>query len=138
MRIAYLDTNIIIRLVTGDDPAKQAASQRLFEQLEDGAITIVAPVMVIADAVYVLASPRLYALARPLIRAALSRLLRIPSFRVQHRRALLRALDLYGRSASLDFGDAYLVATMEQHGATALYLYDHDFDQFPSITRHEP
>jgi predicted nucleic acid-binding protein len=118
MRNAYLDTNIIIRLVTGDDPTKQAASQRLFERVEAGALTLAAPMSVIADVVYVLASPRLYALARPLISAVLSRLLRLPHFRGQHRRMLLRALDLYGRSASLDFGDAMLVASMAggQHG----------------------
>lgn len=138
MPTAYLDTNIIIRLVTGDDPAKQDASRRLFESLEAGTISIAAPMSVIADAVYVLASPRLYALARPVIAAVLSRLLRIAAFRVQHRRVLLRALELYGRNASLDFGDAILVATMEHAHATAMYSYDHDFDQFANLTRHEP
>jgi predicted nucleic acid-binding protein len=138
MRHAYLDTNIIIRLVTGDDPVKQTASQRLFERVEAGALTIAAPMTVIADAVYVLASPRLYALARPIISAVLSRLLRLPHFRVQHRRTLLRALDLYGRSTSLDFGDAVLVATMEQTGTITLYSYDRDFEQFADLIRQEP
>lgn len=40
----------VIRLLTEDDPDKQAAAARLFEQVEAGAITMAAPDTVIADA----------------------------------------------------------------------------------------
>src|SRR5947209_3899137 len=100
MTYPFLDTDVIIRLVTGDDSLKQAAAVSLFEQVQAGQLTVAAPVTVIADAVYVLSSPRLYHLPRPIISAALSRLARLPHFRVRNRRTVLRALDLYA-SANL-------------------------------------
>jgi predicted nucleic acid-binding protein len=60
------------------------------------------------------------------------------NFRVRNRRAVLRSLELHGNTTTVDFGDAIIVATMEQSGATTLYSFDHDFDRIPGITRHEP
>lgn len=60
MTYPYIDTDVIIRLLTGDDPQKQTAAKALFEQVERGTLTIAAPDTVIADAVFVLSSPRLY------------------------------------------------------------------------------
>jgi predicted nucleic acid-binding protein len=133
-----IDTNVIIRLVSGDDQTKQAAAARLFEAVEQGRLTVSAPGTVIADAVYVLTSPRTYRLARPTVAAALTRLVRLPHFRVQNRRAVLRALDLFGTTTRLDFGDAIIVAVMEQKKTSMVYSYDRDFNDFPWITRQEP
>ena len=137
MTIPFGDTDIVIRLLTGDDPAKQAAAKALFQRVEDGSLTIGAPVTVIADAVYVLASPRLYRLPRAQVQALLVPLVRLPHFRVRNRRGVLRALDLYA-TTNLDFGDAFIVATMEQQGTRELYSYDADFDRIPGIVRRTP
>jgi len=94
-----VDTSIIIRLVSGDDRTKQSAAVQLFEDVGHGRLTVSAPETVIADAVYVLASPRTYRLSRPTIAAALTRLVRLPHFKVQNRRAVLRALDLFGTTS---------------------------------------
>jgi hypothetical protein len=56
----FVDTDVIIRLLTGDDLRKQAQAAVLFQQVRDRALTLEAPTTVIADAVFVLASPRLY------------------------------------------------------------------------------
>jgi predicted nucleic acid-binding protein len=133
----HIDTDVIIRLVTGDDPVKQAQAAQLFQDVEDGKRTIRAPVAVIADAVFVLCSRRLYNLPRPETSAALARLVRIPGFRVDHRRTVLAALALFG-STRLDFGDCMLIASMRQAGSTILYSSDTDFDRFPPIERREP
>jgi predicted nucleic acid-binding protein len=137
MTYPFLDTDIIIRLITGDDPVKQAASQALFERVEQGHETVQAPITVIADAVYVLSSPRLYHLPRAVIGAALVRLVRLPHFRVRQRRTVLRALALYANT-NLDFGDVFILASMEQARSTTLYSYDQGFDRISSITRSEP
>lgn len=110
---------------------------RCFAKVEDTTLILRAPVTVIADAVYVLASPRLYGRTRAQVRADLTPLLRLPGFRVQPRRLLLRALDI-DAATTLDFGDAMIVVSMERAGATTVYSYDHDFDRIPGITRHEP
>jgi predicted nucleic acid-binding protein len=133
----FVDTDVFIRLITGDDPVKQAAAEVLFQQVEARVLTLRAPDTVIADAVFVLTSPRLYALPRTLIREKLAHLVGLPGFLVHNRRLLLRAPDTFA-TTNLDFGDAMIVATMERRGATTLYSYDHDFDRMPSISRREP
>src|SRR5947208_3489315 len=98
----FIDTSVIIRLVTGDDIVKQTAAGYLFERLESGELSLGAPDTVIADAVYVLSSPRLYKLPRDEIRDQLLTLLRLPQFRVQNRAALIRALEIYSET-NIDF-----------------------------------
>jgi predicted nucleic acid-binding protein len=133
----HVDTDVIIRLLTGDDPAKQAQAAELFQDIEDGKLTARAPVTVIADAVFVLCSKRLYNMPRPEASAALTRLVRISGFQVDRRRTVTAALALFG-STRLDFGDCMLIASMRETGSTVLYSYDTDFDRFPPIMRHEP
>ena len=133
----FVDTDVIIRLLTGDDPLKQAAATALFEQVELGQTTVAAPDTVIADAVYVLTSPRLYHLSHAQVSALLTTLVRLPNFRVGNRQAVLRALELYA-TTNLDFGDVFLVASMEQAGADVILSYDKGFDKLQGITRQEP
>ena len=137
MSEAFLDTDVIVRFVTGDDPVKQAAAATLFREVERGTTTLRAPDTVIADAVHVLSSPRLYQMPRQRIHDELSTLLQLPHLCIHNRRLLLRALDIYA-TPRLDFGDAMLVATAERRGGGDLYSYDHDFDTMPGITRREP
>src|SRR5687768_3979154 len=115
MSSPFIDTDVIIRLLSGDDLQKQAQAAKLFEQVEDGRLTLEAPDTVIADAVYVLASPRLYGKSRTEIQELLTPLVRLPRFQVRGKRVLLRALELYG-TTNRGFGDAMIVAAMEQRG----------------------
>ena len=133
----HVDTDTLIRLLTGDDPVKQQAARGLFLQVQAGTLVLRAPDTVIADAVFVLSSPRLYRQSRAQVAALLTPLVRLPNFKVQNRRAVLRALQLYAQT-NLDFGDAMIVASMERSRATILYSYDHDFDRIPTVTRQEP
>ena len=133
----FVDTDVIIRLLTQDDPLKEAQAAALFERVEAGALTLQAPDTVIADAVYVLASPRLYHRSRPEVRDLLTPLGRLPGVQVRNKRVVLRALEVYG-GANVDFGDAMIVAAMELDGADILYSYDRDFDRFPQVKRLEP
>jgi predicted nucleic acid-binding protein len=133
----FIDTDVIIRFLTGDDPEKQAAASALFEQVEQGLLTISAPDTVIADAVYVLSSLRLYHLARNEVQELLTALAHLSHFQIQNRTAVLRALELYG-STKLDFGDTLILASMEQQHSNILYSYDADFDRFDGITRQAP
>lgn len=134
----FVDTNIVIHLLTEDDPRKTAQAVALFQQVEAGALTLEAPDTVIADAVYVLSSPRLYAKPRAEVRDMLTPLVHLSGLRIRNKRAVLRALELYGATARLDFGDAMIVATMEQTGSENLYSYDRDFDRIRGVTRIEP
>jgi predicted nucleic acid-binding protein len=138
MTAPFVDTNVLIRFLTGDDLQQQAAAARLLQQVERGALTVAAPDTVIAAAVFVLASWRLYNLPRAQIQALLTPLVRLPRFHVQNRRMLLRALAIFGDTVRLDFGDCCILAGMEQAGATTVYSFDRDFDGIAGIVRVEP
>ena len=135
---AFVDTDVIVRLIAKDDAARAAAAAALFARVEIGQRRVVAPSSVIHDVVYVLGSPRLYAMPRSEIRAALATLLGLPGFVVPDRSVLLRALDVYVQRRRLDFGDAMIVAAMAEAGATNLYSYDADFERVPGIERRPP
>lgn len=133
----YVDTDVIIRLLTGDDLKKQEAAAQLFEKVSQGKLTLFSPDTVIADSVYVLASSSLYDLPRTTIRDLLAALLNYPYFKVDNKQTVLAALDLYA-STNLDFGDAVLAVLTQQSSQKTVYSYDHDFDRLTNITRKEP
>lgn len=137
MSVPFVDTDIIIRLLTGDDPKKQAAAKALFEEVEQGRLDLAAPDTVIADAVYVLSSPRLYALKRAQVTALLTPLVRLTHFEVQNKSAVLQALALF-ETTNLDFGDLLIVASMQHTRADTLYSYDKGFDRIAGVIRREP
>ncbi len=137
MGLPFIDTDVIIRLLTGDDLRKQAAAAALFEQIEQRTLTAAAPDTVIADAVYVLASRELYKKKRVEIRDLLAPIVRLPHFHIQNRSSVLDALDLYA-STNLDFGDTLIIATMMQQSSQTLFSYDRDFDRIKTIIRQEP
>lgn len=136
--MSFLDTNIIIRFLTGDDVKKQAACASLFYQIEAGTLDVFVPDIVIAEAVHVLASPKLYNHSRSEVAALLIPLLHLPHLETQNKRILLRTLHIYADTKNLDFADACLIATMEQTKSDHLFSYDTDFNQFPFIKREEP
>lgn len=133
----YVDTDVIIRLLTKDDIKKQKAAASLFEKVAHGTLTLLAPVTVIVDAVYVLSSSRLYNLPRSEIRDLLSTLVTLPGFRVESKQVVLKALNIYA-SGNLDFGDVFLICCVKQTKAKRIYSYDHDFDHIQGIVRKEP
>jgi predicted nucleic acid-binding protein len=133
----FVDADVIVRMLTGDDPRKQEQCTALFERVENGDLRLHTPVTTIADVVYVLSSPRLYAVPREQIADMLRTLLRLPGFLVDHRAAVLGALDLFA-TTHLDFGDALIAASMALAGESVVYSYDRDFDGLPTLTREEP
>jgi hypothetical protein len=100
----HVGTGVIIRMLTGDDPRKQTRS-RAVRACRARRTSAASPVTTIAEAVYVLSSPRLCALPRAQVADLPRVLVRLPGFRVENRAAVLGALDLFA-ATSLDFGDA--------------------------------
>jgi predicted nucleic acid-binding protein len=135
--LPFLEANILIRLLTGDDPQKQARARALFKQIEAGSLTVAVPATVIFECIFVLTSPRLYHLAKHEAVGLLLPIIRLPHLKLENRQTVLRAGDIYVMS-SLSFGDAYIAATMEQAQSTTLYSYDRGFDQLKGFIRKEP
>jgi uncharacterized protein len=138
MSVPFLDTNIIIRFLTQDDPEKFAACKALFERIERGETTVFLPDVIVGECMFVLTSPRGYHLSRQEVAKLLTPLLQLTHIEMHNRQTLLRTLTLFAETQDLDFEDAYLIATMEQTKTPSLFSYDTDFDDFPCITREEP
>jgi predicted nucleic acid-binding protein len=133
----FVDTDVIVRLLTGDDPVKQRATRNLFVRVQAGQLSLVVPDTVVADAVFVLSSRRLYNLPRAEIGEMLKALLRLPRFRVSNRQTVIEAIELYA-ATNLDFGDAFIAASMRRAKSEDLYSYDGGFDRLPQVSRMEP
>jgi predicted nucleic acid-binding protein len=133
---SFIDTSVLIRLLTGDDPTKQQAAVRLFERVENGGLVLRAPMTVVSEAAYVLTSGVLYGLPRSRAAELLIGLLALDGFRVESKQRVRRALEIFG-ATNVDFGDAMLAASMEAEGSTDIYSYDRDFER-PGMNRLTP
>jgi predicted nucleic acid-binding protein len=125
-----LDTNVIVRHVTGEPPEQAARASRLLAEAPDLVLTDV----VAAELVYVLQS--VYRLQRDAVAAVLRVVLAAPNVRSERPSVLHRAADLYA-GPRLDFAEAYLVAVAEATGAEGVASFDRGIDRVPNI-RIEP
>ena len=137
--MTFLDTNVILRYLIRDDDAKAQACYELFRRAQKGEEELTTCEAIVAEAVYVLSSPRLpYRLNHEEIRARLLPILTLRGLKLPHKRVCLRALDLHASSGFLDFEDALAVAHMERRGIAEIVSYDRDFDRVAGVRRTEP
>ncbi len=107
------DTNVIVRLLTGDEPRQSDQARRLFE-----ANTIFLPKTVLLEAEWVLR--RLYRLDRLPINKALDDLLSLPNVKAEDESLLRQAL-AWNRDG-MDFADALHLAV--SRGAERFATFD--------------
>lgn len=136
MPAPFLDTNIILRYLTQDNPGHAEKAYHIFQQLEAGTATATTCEGVIIEAVHVLSSKVLYALPREDIKTHLTTVITFKGLKLANKKTYLRALELYA-STSLDFVDALILARMELAKVTTILSFDQDFDDMPNITRLE-
>ncbi len=134
----WLDTNILVRYLTGDDPVKAAACLVLLQRLDSGDEEVEMSEAVMSEVVYVLSSRSHYSLTHEDIRARLVPVISLRGLRLPNKAIYRRALDIFVDVPALDFEDALNVAYMQSKGITELYSYDRGFDRIPGITRIEP
>lgn len=96
------DTNVIVRLLTADEPRQTEQARRLFETE-----TVFLPKTVILEAEWVLR--RLYRQERLPINRAFEALLSLPNVRCEDEPAIRQALEW--NRANLDFADALHLAS---------------------------
>jgi predicted nucleic acid-binding protein len=133
----FLDTNVILRYLTRDDPKKAEDCYELFQKVKRGEIELTTCEAVIAEVVYVLSSHSLYNLPRNEIYSLLFPIINLYGFRMPLKRLYLRALDIYA-SKNVDFEDALCFAHMEKRQIKEIYSYDSDFDKLEELKRLEP
>jgi predicted nucleic acid-binding protein len=127
---ALLDTNILVRHLTGEPPAQARRATALLA----GDDELVLSDLVMAELVYVLES--YYERPRDEVGNAARALLALPSVASDHE-LLLRAVELY-EAERLDFAGAYLCAAAEISGIGVVASFDRRIDRVPSVRRLEP
>jgi predicted nucleic acid-binding protein len=133
----FLDTNVIIRYLTRDDPEKAARAYAFLQEVEKGNEVVTTTEAVIAEVVHVLSSKRLYNYPRADIVKRLIPVLQLKGLRLANKNLYGDALMIYAEKG-IDFVDALVVVKMRQKGINTLVSFDHDYDDFPFITREEP
>jgi predicted nucleic acid-binding protein len=128
---AFVDTNVLVRHLTGDPPEQAAQATRLLSRAE----VLLLPDLVVAEVVYVLES--FYEVPRPRVAELVRAIIAFPAIGVADGSLLLRALEVY-EVYRLDFADAYLVAQAETSGVGAVVSFDKAIDRVPSVRRVEP
>ncbi len=107
MESYFLDTNVFLRYLTNDDPAKADRIERLFRQAEKRKATLITSHLVIAELVWTLES--YYHLSPPVIEETLLKIINTPFIEVPQEGLIIQALDLYV-TQNIDFIDAYIDA----------------------------
>lgn len=129
--IAFLDTNVVIRHLTGDPPEQAARATSALAAAD----RLLLADLTVAECVCVLESfyevPR--ARVAELMRAAIA----LPSISVLDAPLLRRALDVYERDR-LHFAEAYLVAQAEATGVDAVLTFDRAVDRVATVERIAP
>jgi predicted nucleic-acid-binding protein len=118
MKACFVDTNLFIRYLTNDDPAKADKVEKLLDDSAAGTVKLVTTEMVIAEVVWVLESG--YSLKNTNIAPLIRGILATPGLDVINGPLVTRAVELY-EAANIDFIDGYIAAVMEKQGITELY-----------------
>jgi uncharacterized protein len=135
MKSALLDANVILRYLTKDPPDMAEAAYKLFKKAGQGQITLVIPLIAVAEVVWVLES--FYKFPKETISETVSDFLLCEGLSVNQLDLLLDALTIY-RKKNLDFADALISMTALRQGPLFVYSFDRHFDRVEGITRLKP
>ncbi|HEY2141641.1 MAG TPA: PIN domain-containing protein [Solirubrobacteraceae bacterium] len=128
---AFLDTNILVRHLTGDPPEMAIRATAALVTGERLLLTD----LVLAECVYVLES--FYEVGRARVAALMRAAIALPSVAVIDTEVLLRALEVY-EVERLDFAEAYLVANAEATGVRRILSFDRTIGRVTTVSRIEP
>lgn len=128
---AFVDTNILVRHLTGDPPDMAARATAFLAEADELLLADV----VAAETVYVLES--FYEAPRSQVADAMRSLVAFESILCVDPALLLRAVEVY-EIDRLDFAEAYLVACAESTGVNEIASFDRSVDRVSTVRRTEP
>ena len=135
MENKFVDTNIFLRYLTGDDRPKYERCRRLFKRAVEGELGLSTSVMVIAELIWTLLS--YYKVPKAEVVEKVSVIIGSENIFIPDKNLLADALVLYAQK-NIDFIDAYNAVFMKYHGFREIYSYDEDFEMIEDIERKEP
>ena len=116
-----IDTNLLVRYLTDDDPQKAKAVDTLLNRANKGELKILIPSVVVAELVWVLES--FYKLAAAEITELVEAILNTPGVDIQDKSIIKAALKIY-RSKEIDLIDAWIIEFAKARGAKRIYTFD--------------
>jgi predicted nucleic acid-binding protein len=128
---AFIDTNILVRHLTGD-PADMAQRATRYLASERDLLLVD---LIVAETVYVLES--FYEAPRSQVAEAIRSMVAFDSIVCVDPALLLRALEVY-ETDRLDFAEAYLVACAETTEIGRVASFDRAIDRVDTVERVEP
>ncbi len=135
MEPRFLDTNVLLRYFTRDDPEKAEQALALLLRVERGEEKVATSAMVIFESVFTLQHS--YRQSRETIRDLVGNIISLRGVDLPGKHIFDRAFDLYVEY-NISFADAYNAAYMQARRLTEIYSWDADFDRLPDIRRFEP
>ena len=116
-----IDTNLLVRYLTEDEPQKAKAVDTLLNSAGKGEIKILIPSIVIAELVWVLES--FYKMTADDITGLVEAILNTPGVDTQDKSVIKAALKLY-RGKNIDLIDAWIIEFARFKGAKRIYTFD--------------
>ena len=120
-RKVVIDTNLLVRYLTGDDSQKAKAVDNLLSKAEKGELKIFIPSIVIAELVWVLES--FYQMYSSEIAELVEAVLHTPGIEVTEKSIIASALKLY-RTKNIDLIDAWIIEFAKDRGIKTIYTFD--------------
>jgi predicted nucleic acid-binding protein len=128
---ALVDTNILIRHLTGDPPDLAARATAFLSDVD----VLLLPDVIVAETVYLLES--FYEVAVEEVARLVRSIMAFDPIEVMSRPLLLRSLEVY-ETHGIDFAEAYLVASAESSGVGTIASFDRSIDRVSTVARIEP
>lgn len=128
---AFVDTNILIRHLTGDPPDLAAHATAFLADADD----LLLPDLIVAEMVYVLES--FYEVPVDEVARLVRSVIAFPAIRTLDPSLLLRSLEVY-ETHRIDYAEAYLVASAETAGIDDIVSFDRSIERVTTVNRIEP
>ena len=133
---AFIDTSVILRILTKDDEAKMGEAIRLIKDSgKNGIYLHILPIALI-ETVFVL--EKIYKLRKAEIKELIDGILNTPELHCELEGIFRKAVSLYSEK-NIKFGDALMSSWALQKGVSVVYTYDNkDFKRVGGIEVRNP
>ena len=128
---AFVDSNVLVRHLTGDPPDQAKRATALLRDAEE----LILVDLVVAEVVYVLES--VYVVERERVAELVRAIVGFPPVVVPDRLLLLRSLEIYEQHR-IHFAESYLAACAEATGVGVVASFDRAIDRVGTVRRLSP
>lgn len=135
MRNIFIDTNIFIRFLIGDNEKMAEETRKLLELIEKGKLRGETDIVVIAEIVWTLNS--FFKVKKEEVVESINLLLNLKNLTIKNKEIIERAINIYSKT-NIDFIDAFCAATSLKAKIDYVCSYDKDYDKIEGVRRVEP